>query len=365
MAQATIIINIIQQPLVMELPWYAPWWGWSSSRWWITWTLTDQTDLISKFSLYQLLSEKWQANGYAPLGADSKVPVAYLPSITITDTFVESSVGAMLALTAQTGDVCVRTDESKSYILKWTDPSVLANWTILLNPTSPVQSVNWQTWTVVLTTTDVWEWTSLYHTAARVRSTILTWLSLAAGTIVTAAHTILEAIGFLQNQVSANTTAIATKVKKPTSPVNDAIMLSDASGDAKASVATIDQYGNVTCNSVNQYILYVITTMRLQSVADTVSGSNARMTFPNWPVRRLTNAWLVSVWAMPQWYNDSAYLIQNRTTVSVTFINEDASQTAVERFLTGTWWNYVLPPDAMVWAYYSTTNLRRHLVGTA
>ncbi len=53
--------------------------------------------------------------------------------------------------------------------------------------------------------------TNLYHTAARVLGQVLTGLSTAAGTVVTSAHTVLQAIGFLQKQVSDNTTAISGK----------------------------------------------------------------------------------------------------------------------------------------------------------
>ena len=53
--------------------------------------------------------------------------------------------------------------------------------------------------------------TNQYFTASRVRSTVLTGLSTAAGTIVTATHTILEAIGFLQKQSSDNSTALSGK----------------------------------------------------------------------------------------------------------------------------------------------------------
>lgn len=53
--------------------------------------------------------------------------------------------------------------------------------------------------------------TNLYHTASRVLGQVLTGLSTAAGTVVTAAHTVLEAIGFLQKQVSDNTSAISGK----------------------------------------------------------------------------------------------------------------------------------------------------------
>jgi hypothetical protein len=86
-------------------------------------------------------SSKNVANGYAGLGSDGKLFSTQLPSITITDTFVVGSQAAMLALTAETGDVAVRTDVNKSFILKGSDPAVLANWQELLTPTSAVTSV--------------------------------------------------------------------------------------------------------------------------------------------------------------------------------------------------------------------------------
>jgi hypothetical protein len=81
------------------------------------------------------------ASGYAGLGTDGKLLSAQLPDITISDTFVTASQAAMLALTAQTGDVSVRTDLNKSFILKGVDSSVLADWQELLTPTSAVTTV--------------------------------------------------------------------------------------------------------------------------------------------------------------------------------------------------------------------------------
>jgi hypothetical protein len=52
---------------------------------------------------------------------------------------------------------------------------------------------------------------TIANLAADVRSTALTGLSTAAGTVVTATHTVLQAIGFLQKQASDNTTAITGK----------------------------------------------------------------------------------------------------------------------------------------------------------
>jgi hypothetical protein len=71
--------------------------------------------------------------GYVEL-VDGKVDVNQLPAIAITDTFVVSSEEAMLELEAQKGDVAIRTDVSKSFILATDDPSQLVDWKELLNP---------------------------------------------------------------------------------------------------------------------------------------------------------------------------------------------------------------------------------------
>lgn len=91
---------------------------------------------------YQLESEKGAANGYASLGADGKVPSAQLSALAITETYVVASEAAMLALSAQRGDVAVRTDLSRSFILTTDDPTQAANWQELQTPPDSVLSVD-------------------------------------------------------------------------------------------------------------------------------------------------------------------------------------------------------------------------------
>jgi hypothetical protein len=85
------------------------------------------------------------ANGVAPLDGSSKIASTYLPAIAITETFVVASQSAMLALTAQVGDVAVRTDINTSFILSAEPATTLGNWQELLTPTDAVTSVNGQT----------------------------------------------------------------------------------------------------------------------------------------------------------------------------------------------------------------------------
>jgi hypothetical protein len=85
------------------------------------------------------------ANGVVPLDGSSKIASTYLPAIAITETFVVNSQSAMLALTAQIGDVAVRTDINTSFILSAEPATTLGNWQELLTPTDAVTSVNGQT----------------------------------------------------------------------------------------------------------------------------------------------------------------------------------------------------------------------------
>ncbi|MEH3055499.1 MAG: glycosyl hydrolase family 28-related protein [Patulibacter minatonensis] len=57
-----------------------------------------------------------------------KVQPGQLPSLAINDVFSVASQSAMLTLTAEVGDVAIRSDQSKSYMLAASPASTLANW---------------------------------------------------------------------------------------------------------------------------------------------------------------------------------------------------------------------------------------------
>lgn len=84
-----------------------------------------------------------------------KVPSEQLPPIALSaDTFVVASQAAMLALSADQGDVAVRTDQNKSYRLQNNVPTVLANW-IEIPAQGAVTSVAGKSGTVSLVKADV------------------------------------------------------------------------------------------------------------------------------------------------------------------------------------------------------------------
>ncbi len=140
------------------------------------------------------------ASGICPLDSNSLVPVANIPAIALTTTFVVASQAAMLALsTATVGDLCIRTDLSQTFILAAAPPSTLGNWTQLLNPASDVTSVNTFTGAVTLTTTNIAEGANEYFTTARAAAAALaatlTGINTGSGGTVTSADTILSALG--------------------------------------------------------------------------------------------------------------------------------------------------------------------------
>lgn len=91
------------------------------------------------------------SSGQVPLiGSNGKLDPTIMPALAISDTFVVNSESAMLGLDAEIGDICVRTDLSKSFVLKQSPASTLSNWQELLTPADKVSSVNGMTGAVTI-----------------------------------------------------------------------------------------------------------------------------------------------------------------------------------------------------------------------
>lgn len=79
---------------------------------------------------------------------------AQLPPLAINEVFTAADQVAMLALTAQRGDMAIRTDTSMTYVLATDIPTTLADWKLINAPMS-VTSVAGRQGAVVLTKSDV------------------------------------------------------------------------------------------------------------------------------------------------------------------------------------------------------------------
>lgn len=116
------------------------------------------------------------AAGNVPvLDSNGKLVESIIPAVAITETYVVDSETAMLALNAQVGDVAIRTDVSKSFILQSLPASTVANWKELLTPDCKVISVNGKQGAVVLTGADI----STSFTQAASRANVATGETLA------------------------------------------------------------------------------------------------------------------------------------------------------------------------------------------
>jgi len=104
-------------------------------------TATTSTDAINKDYVDSKIGA---VSGIASLDSSGKVPSSQLPSIALHQTSVVNSQAAMLALTADTGDIAVRTDVSKTFVLTAEPASTLGNWQELLT-SDAVTSVDGQT----------------------------------------------------------------------------------------------------------------------------------------------------------------------------------------------------------------------------
>ena len=112
--------------------------------------LADPSSAQDAVTLNYISTQKGANNGIATLDAGGKIPTSELPAIAISETFVVANESAMLALTAQTGDIAIRTDVNKSFILTASPASTLGNWQELLAPLDSVTSVDGNTGAVDL-----------------------------------------------------------------------------------------------------------------------------------------------------------------------------------------------------------------------
>jgi len=145
-------------------------------------TLGDQSDLQAALDAKVDDSAVGAAGGVASLDGSGKVPSSQLPAIAITSISTVASQAAQLALTAQEGDVAVRSDENKSYVHNGGTAGTMADWTLLATPTDTVLSVNGMTGAVTLGYADVGAAASSHtHSAADINSGTLSTARLPTG----------------------------------------------------------------------------------------------------------------------------------------------------------------------------------------
>lgn len=118
---------------------------------------TKTSSFISDFSTATntlIAAQSGAVSGLCPLDSGQKIPTTYLPGLAITSVFTVASQVAQLALTAQEGDIAVRSDTNTTYVKNSGTSGTMSDWTQLLSPTGGVTSFNSRTGAVSPTSGD-------------------------------------------------------------------------------------------------------------------------------------------------------------------------------------------------------------------
>jgi hypothetical protein len=182
------------------------------------------------------------ANGVATLDGTGKLNPIQLPAIAVNQTYVVASQSAMTALGADIGDTAVRTDVSNTYILAALPPTTLANWQILLSPTSPVSSVFGRTGAVTAASGDYT--VSQVVGAAPLASPVLTGSPSAPTQITSDSSTLLATTAFVKAQ--GYTTSVGTVTSVAVSGGTTGLI---TSGGPITGSGTISLSGTLNVNS--------------------------------------------------------------------------------------------------------------------
>ena len=116
--------------------------------------LADPTSAQDAVTINYISGQKGAVNGLASLDSSGLIPQSQIPGIALHTTTVVASQAAMLAISgADAGDIAVRTDINKTFVLTASPASTLANWQELLTPTDSVLSVDGNTGAITLSGT--------------------------------------------------------------------------------------------------------------------------------------------------------------------------------------------------------------------
>jgi hypothetical protein len=116
--------------------------------------LADPTSAQDAVTIAYITAQKGANSGLASLDSSGLIPQSQIPGIALHTTTVVNSQSAMLAISgADAGDIAVRTDVNKTFVLTASPASTLGNWQELLTPTDAVTSVDGNTGAITLSGT--------------------------------------------------------------------------------------------------------------------------------------------------------------------------------------------------------------------
>ena len=163
----------------------------------------------------------------------SKIDPTNLPSISLSNTYTVVSETTQLALSAEQGDIVIRTDETKTYVHNGGSNGTMADYTVLQNPAPNVTSVANKTGVVTLNKSDV-GLTNVENTS------LSTW---SGNTSITSVGTIATGAW------NANKIEVDKGGTGQTSYTNNQILIGNISGTLETTTLTPGSNISITNNS--------------------------------------------------------------------------------------------------------------------
>jgi hypothetical protein len=183
----------------------------------VTLAISDIANLQTTLDAKIASTEKGATNGVATLDGSGKLPSNQVPDIAITEYLgIAANESAMLALTGQRGDWCVRSDSGTTWVITGTVPSQIGDWTQLAYPAAPVTSVAGKTGAVTLTNSDVGLGNVTNVAQAPATRTITTGSGLTGGGNLTADRTLSANFGSSAGTVCQGNDARLSDARTPT-----------------------------------------------------------------------------------------------------------------------------------------------------
>jgi hypothetical protein len=95
----------------------------------------DTANEVTAADIRAFIDSKGSTGGLVPINGSGKIDAAYMPSLSIVQFLGEpANQAAMLALTGESGDWCIRADDSKVYVITGSDPTDINDWKSLSYP---------------------------------------------------------------------------------------------------------------------------------------------------------------------------------------------------------------------------------------
>jgi hypothetical protein len=128
-----------------------PSWVPSSNPGYITGYTVTESDVTAHEAALDIATSQLTGNIDLTSQVTGLLPVSNMAATALTTVQTAASEAAQLALTAQEGDVVVRSDENKTYMHNSGSAGTMADFTLLATPTDSVTSVNGNTGAVTVT----------------------------------------------------------------------------------------------------------------------------------------------------------------------------------------------------------------------